>query len=552
MRASIRAHCRRDRRACGSREGEGRSARRSTVARDAARKRRAPAKKRTRATPVQARGRKPARAAAAGWRGVTRLPVLEQRHSTCSASRCVAAGVFLVLPAVRAAGTAGAAAQRARRRPALRWSACSAYGAPGRAVAAVGALLRAAPGAARGAPVPRGRDLPVRRADAGARRRHARARARGRAARLLAHGLPSLRAAAASSARRCSTARRTLIGRRRRAHPRVFLFVAGAAAAHRRVDRGRAPRDRPRSPPTPRARCAAPRPSCAAAEAHAARRARCRPSSCRREPDDAEPIVHATHVEARGSPDRSSTSPSPSRRRRRRASRDDDGRRPSRRQPAPSCPQPRRGPRPRTSTGALPEPAGAQALDRRADASPTPPARSGSPPQLVEALGHFGVEAKVVGDRRRPAHHPLRAAARARDQDVARSPSSRTTSPTRWPRPTSASSRRSPASRPSASRSPTQHRRIVRLGDVFQDAAEGLVAADRLAGQGRRRQGDRRRPGEDAAPARRGHDRRRQVGRDQRDAQLGPAARDARTRCGSCSSTPSRSSSTTTSRSRTC
>ena len=49
-------------------------------------------------------------------------------------------------------------------------------------------------------------------------------------------------------------------------------------------------------------------------------------------------------------------------------------------------------------------------------------------------------------------------------------------------------------------------------------AAEGLVAADRLARQGRRRQGDRRRPGEDAAPARRRHDRRGQVGRDQRDA----------------------------------
>ena len=47
--------------------------------------------------------------------------------------------------------------------------------------------------------------------------------------------------------------------------------------------------------------------------------------------------------------------------------------------------------------------------------------------------------------------------------------SSRTTSPTRWPRPTSASWRRSPASRRSASRSPTRGAGSCSLGDVFQE-----------------------------------------------------------------------------------
>ena len=46
----------------------------------------------------------------------------------------------------------------------------------------------------------------------------------------------------------------------------------------------------------------------------------------------------------------------------------------------------------------------------------TPPARRRRPRALVEALGHFGVEARVDRHGRRPAHHPLRAAARARHQ----------------------------------------------------------------------------------------------------------------------------------------
>ena len=74
---------------------------------------------------------------------------------------------------------------------------------------------------------------------------------------------------------------------------------------------------------------------------------------------------------------------------------------------------------------------------------------------------------------------------------------------------------------------PNARRRIVHLGDVYQEPPAGLVAAHRVARQGRRRPRDRRRPGEDAAPARRRHDRRRQVRLRQRDALLDPAARDA-------------------------
>jgi S-DNA-T family DNA segregation ATPase FtsK/SpoIIIE len=62
--------------------------------------------------------------------------------------------------------------------------------------------------------------------------------------------------------------------------------------------------------------------------------------------------------------------------------------------------------------------------------------------QLVEALGHFGVEARVIG---KVAARTSRATSCAwrRASRSARSRSSRTTSRTRWPRPTSASWRRS-------------------------------------------------------------------------------------------------------------
>ena len=171
---------------------------------------------------------------------------------------------------------------------------------------------------------------------------------------------------------------------------------------------------------------------------------------------------------------------------------------------------------------------------------------------LMETLGHFGIEAKVVGHGHRAAHHPLRAAPGARERRSPRSPSSRTTSPTRWRRPRSASSRRSPASRRSASRSRTpaggsstsatssRSRRAdwspltVWLG---KDIAGRAIGAD-LAKMPHLLVAGTTGAGKSACV----------------NAMLcsDPAARHARTRCGSCWSTPSRSSSTTTSRSRTC
>ena len=171
--------------------------------------------------------------------------------------------------------------------------------------------------------------------------------------------------------------------------------------------------------------------------------------------------------------------------------------------------------------------------------------------QLTEALGHFGIEAKVIGMVAGPAHHALRAAARPGHQGRQGRPAQgrprlrarRLRHPHPRPDPRQAGGRRRGPQRAPADRPP--RRRAA--GD-----ARGLVAAHRLAGQGRRGPRDRRRPRQDAAPARGGHHRRRQVGLRQRDARLRAHPRDARTSCGSCSSTPSRSSSTTTTRSRTC
>ncbi len=95
---------------------------------------------------------------------------------------------------------------------------------------------------------------------------------------------------------------------------------------------------------------------------------------------------------------------------------------------------------------------------------------------LVEALGHSRRRGQGRRDRRRPAHHPLRAAARARREDEQGRATSRTTSPTRSPRPRSASSRRFPASRPSASRSPTAAAVIVHARRRLRRGAPGLLA----------------------------------------------------------------------------
>ena len=160
------------------------------------------------------------------------------------------------------------------------------------------------------------------------------------------------------------------------------------------------------------------------------------------------------------------------------------------------------------------------------DASgPTRPGRRGrrAAGRGARALQHRGAGRR---DGRRPAHHALRAAARARHQGRqgraaqgrprVRARGDRDPHPGADPRQAGRRHRgpeRAPPDRPPRRRLP--------------GAAARLVAADGVAGQGRGRQRDRRRPGEDAAPAGRRHDRRGQVRCRQRDAVLDPAARDA-------------------------
>ena len=120
--------------------------------------------------------------------------------------------------------------------------------------------------------------------------------------------------------------------------------------------------------------------------------------------------------------------------------------------------------------------------------------------------------------RRRPAHHPLRAAPRPRREDEQGRAASRTTWPTRWPRPTSASSPRSPASRPSASRSPTPTARSSRSATSSRRGPKDWSPLTVWLGKDVSGKADRRRPGQDAAHPRRRHHRRRQVGLHQRDA----------------------------------
>ena len=125
-----------------------------------------------------------------------------------------------------------------------------------------------------------------------------------------------------------------------------------------------------------------------------------------------------------------------------------------------------------------------------------------------------------------PPHHPLRAAAgtghqgregrAAEGRPRVRAGGDRHPDPCADPRQAGGRGRgaqRAPADRPPRRRLP--------------GSAERLVAADGVARQGHRRPRDRRRPGEDAPPAGRRNDRRRQVGVRQRDAVVDPAARHA-------------------------
>ena len=169
---------------------------------------------------------------------------------------------------------------------------------------------------------------------------------------------------------------------------------------------------------------------------------------------------------------------------------------------------------------------------------------------LVETLGHFGIEARVVGRVTGPrvTRYELRLAPGTKVSKVTQlkddlayalaSTDIRILAPI-------------PGKQAVGVEVPNKRHRMVYLGDIFRRearprrrarAAAAPLAAGGLARQGHRRQRGLDRPRADAAPARRGHDRLREVGLHQHDALVDPAARDARTRCGWCWSTRSASS----------
>ena len=153
--------------------------------------------------------------------------------------------------------------------------------------------------------------------------------------------------------------------------------------------------------------------------------------------------------------------------------------------------------------------------------------------QLVEALGHFGVEAQVVGSVSGPhvTRYELRLAPGIKMSKVANmrddlayalaADDVRILAPI-------------PGKRAVGIEVPNKLRQMVHLGRRRPGGARGLVAAHRVAGQGHRRQGDRHRPRRPAPRARGGHHRLGQVGLRERDALLDPHARHARTRCAWC------------------
>ena len=126
--------------------------------------------------------------------------------------------------------------------------------------------------------------------------------------------------------------------------------------------------------------------------------------------------------------------------------------------------------------------------------------------QLVETLGHFGIEAKVIGTITGPhiTRYELRLAPGTKVSKVAQLKDDiaygLAASEIRILAPI-------PGKQAVGVEVPNHRRRIVHLGDVFQEPAEGLVAAHRVAGQGRGRARHRRGPDQDAPPPRGGHDR---------------------------------------------
>ena len=129
---------------------------------------------------------------------------------------------------------------------------------------------------------------------------------------------------------------------------------------------------------------------------------------------------------------------------------------------------------------------------------------------LVETLEPLQRGAVGHRDRVRPARHALRAAPGARHEDVEDRPAQATTWPTRSPRRTSGSWRRSRASRRWAWRCRTASAALCASATCSRRRRR-VVAADGLARRGHRRQVDRGRPGEAAPRAGGRHDGLRKV-----------------------------------------
>ena len=324
--------------------------------------------------------------------------------------------------------------------------------------------------------------------------------------------------------RRADPGHRRDARRRRARHGRRVAGTGGAARSTEELDRRSAAARRPRPPRRP-----------AAAAAKRRRRPSprrvCRPSPTPPSWSSAPPHVEAPPIadELRRKPGhRAECRPDA-------LEEDEDARRgrarARRRQCRPGGPHPagplprRRSPTTPTSSGACPAP---RFLTRSTGeaAKPDTAGQEQVARTLVETLGHFGIEAKVIGRVTGPhiTRYELRLAPGHQGrqgrpaQGRPRLCAGRHRHPHPGADPRQAGGRRRGAERAPADRPPRRR---------LPGAAAGLVAADRLARQGHRRPGDRRRPGQDAPPARRRHDRRRQVGVRQRDALLDPAARHA-------------------------
>ena len=448
----------------------------------------------------------PPRRAPAGRPSLPRrpsLPVLDQRQLDI-----LGLGLDRAGPVPRLPGLPGLGRRRRRRRARGRAALGDRRGRLRRAARRRGhrRRARAAAGAARRAPAALGRAVPAGRRDAGLRRRHARARP-GRDARRPVDRRGRCSRAAACSARRCAR-------RRRRRSPSsartsspsscsspASLLLTGATRG--RACCGRPP---PRSADTTRALRRPPR-----AEADDVTE---RPRSAEPEPDG-EPVVRrrrpapgtldgaARFPDLFGAPIEAAFGGGAARRRGRAAARA-RARRPSREPEPPSRSRAPTRRRPRTSrsrstssraTSSTPCRTTASSSARSPEqAKPDTAGQEKTAARLVEALGHLGVEAKVIGAVAGPhiTRYELQLAP-GREDGQGRQPQERPGlragghgDPHPGADPRQAGGRRRGAQPQPADR---HARRRPRR------AAEGLVAAHRVAGQGRQRPAGRRRPG---------------------------------------------------------